>query len=67
MCSAIVCSIRPSPAKPDSLVSETGGSEISRTSDEASETMMVGPDDWRTPLVHYLENPGHIADRKVWW
>jgi hypothetical protein len=23
------------------------------------------PDDWRTPLVHYLENPGHIADRKV--
>jgi hypothetical protein len=27
--------------------------------------MTVGPDDWRTPLVHYLENPGHITDRKV--
>jgi hypothetical protein len=23
------------------------------------------PDDWRTPLVRYLESPGHIADRKV--
>jgi hypothetical protein len=27
--------------------------------------MMTEPDDWRTPLIHYLENPGHIADRKV--
>jgi hypothetical protein len=27
--------------------------------------MTVGPDDWSTPLVHYLENPGHITDRKV--
>jgi hypothetical protein len=26
---------------------------------------MVDPDDWRIPLVHYLENPGHIVDRKV--
>jgi hypothetical protein len=26
---------------------------------------MTEPDDWRTPLVHYLENPSHIADRKV--
>jgi hypothetical protein len=26
---------------------------------------MTNPDDWRTPLVHYLESPGHIADRKV--
>jgi hypothetical protein len=26
---------------------------------------MAGPDDWRTPLVHYFENPGHIADRNV--
>jgi hypothetical protein len=25
---------------------------------------MANPDDWRT-LVRYLENPGHIADRKV--
>jgi hypothetical protein len=27
--------------------------------------MTTDPDDWRTPLVRYLENPGHIANRKV--
>jgi hypothetical protein len=27
--------------------------------------MMVDPDDWRTPQVRYLENLGHIVDRKV--
>jgi hypothetical protein len=27
--------------------------------------MMADPDDWRTPLEHYLDNPRHIADRKV--
>jgi hypothetical protein len=26
---------------------------------------MAEPDDWRTPLVCYLENPGHIVNRKV--
>jgi hypothetical protein len=65
MCSATICSVGPSPTKLDSSVSETGGSKISRTSDKSSETMTVDPDDWRTPLVRYLENPGHIADRKV--
>jgi hypothetical protein len=35
--------------------------------DESSKTVMVNPDDWRTPLVRYLDNPGHIADRKVQW
>jgi hypothetical protein len=30
-----------------------------------SETMMVIPDDWRTLLIHYLANLGHIANRKV--
>jgi hypothetical protein len=29
--------------------------------------MTADADDWRTPLVHYLENPCHIADRKVRW
>jgi hypothetical protein len=29
--------------------------------------MTVDPDDWRTPLVHFLESPGHIAKRKVRW
>jgi hypothetical protein len=31
---------------------------------ESSETAMADPNDWRTPLVSYLENPSHIADRK---
>jgi hypothetical protein len=26
---------------------------------------MTEPDDWRTPLIRYLENTGHIVDRKV--
>jgi hypothetical protein len=53
-------------AKSDGHVSEIGGSRISRSSNELSEMMMVKPNDWRTPLVHYLENSGHITDRKVW-
>jgi hypothetical protein len=53
------------PAKLDSPVSETKGSGISRTTDETSKMRMTDPDDWRTPLVHYLENSGHIADKKV--
>jgi hypothetical protein len=62
---ATVCSVGPDSAKPDSPVSKTKGSEISRTLDEARETTTTDPDDWRTPLVRYLENTGHIADRKV--
>jgi hypothetical protein len=27
--------------------------------------MMTNPDDWMTPLICYLENLGHITDRKV--
>jgi hypothetical protein len=38
-------------------ISETGGSRIFRISGETSKTTTAGPDDWRTPLVHYLENP----------
>jgi hypothetical protein len=66
MCSAIICSTEPSSAKPDGPVFETEGLIISVTSNESSETMMTDPNDWRTPLVCYLENPGHIADWKVW-
>jgi hypothetical protein len=62
---AKICSAELSSAKPNSPVSETGWSEISRTSDKSSETTTVDPNDCRTPLVRYLENPGHIADRKV--
>jgi hypothetical protein len=62
MYSVIVCFVGPSLAKLDSSISETRGSRISRITDE---TMVADPDGWRTPLVHYLENSGHIADRKV--
>jgi hypothetical protein len=49
----------------DGPISETEGSRISRIVDKSSKMMMANPDDWRTPLVRYLENPGHMADRKV--
>jgi hypothetical protein len=65
MCSAIMYSTKPSSAKLDGPVSKTRGSKISRTSDETSKIMTTNPDGWRTPLVRYLENTGHIADRKV--
>jgi hypothetical protein len=29
--------------------------------------MTTDLDDWMTPLVRYLENPGHITNRKIWW
>jgi hypothetical protein len=65
MRSVTICSIKPDSVKPDGPVSETGGSGISRNSDDSSETMTTDPDDWETPLVRYLKNPSHIADRKV--
>ncbi len=65
MNSVIVCSAEPSSTKPDAPVSKTEWSRISMISDESSKIVMNDPDDWRTPLVRYLENPGHIADRKV--
>jgi hypothetical protein len=66
MQSAEICFAESDLAKADGPVSETGGSRISKNSDESSQTTMVDPDDWRIPLVRYLENPGHIADRRVW-
>jgi hypothetical protein len=65
MCSVTIYSTELSSAKSDGPVSEIGGSKISRNSDKTSKMMMADPDDWRTPPIHYLENPGHIADRKV--
>jgi hypothetical protein len=65
MHNATICSVEPSLAKSDGPVSETGGSEISRNSNESSEIVTTDPDDWRTPLVCYLESPDHISDRKV--
>jgi hypothetical protein len=63
--SVTIYSTEPNSAEPDNLVFETGGSRISRTLDETGKTTMTGPDDWRTPLVRYLENPGYITNRKV--
>jgi hypothetical protein len=63
---AEICSIEPGSTKSDDLVSETRWSEISSSSSNSGETTTVEPDDWRTPMIHYLENSGHIADRKVW-
>jgi ribonuclease HI len=61
-----ICCIEPNSAELDSPVPKTEGSRISRTSDETSKTMTASSDDWRTPMLSYLENPGHIADMKVW-
>jgi hypothetical protein len=57
MQSAEISSAEPSSAKLDGSVKETRGSRIFRSLDELSETTTAKPDDWRTPLVHYLENP----------
>jgi hypothetical protein len=65
MHSAIICSAKPSSAKLDGSVFKTGGSRFSTNSDESSKMTMTDADDWRTPLVCYLENTGHIADSKV--
>jgi hypothetical protein len=65
MRSAKIFSTKSSSAKPNGPVSEIEGSKNSRNLDESGEMMTVDPNDWRTPLVHYLENPNHIADRKV--
>jgi hypothetical protein len=63
--SATICSAEPNSAESNSPISETGGSRIFRTLDETSKTMTAGPDDWRAPLIRYLENPAHITNKKV--
>jgi hypothetical protein len=62
MHNAKICSAELSSAKSDVPKSETGGSGISRGSDDLGETMTTEPVDWRTPLICYLENPGHVID-----
>jgi hypothetical protein len=58
MRSAEVCSTESVSAKPDGL-------EFPGSQKILIETMATNSDDWRTPLVHYLENSDHIADKKV--
>jgi hypothetical protein len=65
MHNATIYSVEPSLTKSDVPVSKIGGSKIFRILDEASKMTMADPDDWRTPLVRYLENPDHITDRIV--
>jgi hypothetical protein len=65
MHNATVYSAEPSFAEPNIPVFETGASKISGISDKASKMTTANHDDWRTPLVRYLENPGHISYRKA--
>jgi hypothetical protein len=65
MHSATICYAEPSLTKSDCPISETRGSRISRNLDDSNEMIMIDPDDWMTPLIHYLDNTGHIANRKV--
>jgi hypothetical protein len=65
MPNAKICSTEPRSAKLNVPKSETGGPRNSRCFDNLSEIAMTEPDNWRTALVRYLENPAHIANRKV--
>jgi hypothetical protein len=60
-----IYSIKPSSAKLDVPKSKTGGFTISKSSNDLGETATTEPKDWRTTLGHYLENSGHVTDRKV--
>jgi hypothetical protein len=59
---AKICSTEPSSGKLYVPESETGGSIISKGSDDLGKTATVEPVDWRTPLIRYLENLGHVID-----
>jgi hypothetical protein len=61
----MICSVKPSSAEPDGPILEIRCSRNPRNLGQSSESTMVDPDDWRAPLVRYLENLGHVVDRKV--
>jgi hypothetical protein len=67
MYSAKIYSTELSSAKLNVPKSETEGSGISNGSDDLDETATAKTDDWRTPLVCYLENPDHVIYTKVQW
>jgi hypothetical protein len=46
MCSAKIYSVEPDSAKPDGPVLETGGSQISRNSDNSSKATTTDLDGW---------------------
>jgi hypothetical protein len=62
MHNAKIYSAEPNLAKLDVPESKTRGSRISRGSNDLGETATVEPVDWRTPLIHYLENIVHVID-----
>jgi hypothetical protein len=62
-----MCSVEISSAKPGVPEFKTGGFGNSKSLDELDEIATDEPENWRTPLIRYLENPSHIIDRKVWW
>jgi hypothetical protein len=62
MHSAKICFVEPTSTKLDVPESETGGSGISKGSYNLGETTTTKHVDWRTPLIHYLENPGHVIN-----
>jgi hypothetical protein len=65
MHSAEICYAEPNSTKLDISESETGVSGISRSSDDFGEIATSEHEDWKTLLVHYLEKPDHVFDRKV--
>jgi hypothetical protein len=65
MHSAKIYSTEQRSTKPNVLELETGGSNISRGSDDLGKITAVEPMDWRTSLIHYLGNLGHVIDTKV--
>jgi hypothetical protein len=65
MHTAEICSTQPSLAKSEVPESKTGGSGISRSSDNSDKTMTVESDNWKTPLVCYLDNLSRVTDIKV--
>jgi hypothetical protein len=65
MHSAKIYSAEQSSAKSDFSKLETGGSGIYRGLDDLGKIAAAKPVDWRTPLIHYLENLGHVIDTKV--
>jgi hypothetical protein len=65
MHSAKICSAELGSAEQNVPELEIGGSGISRGSDDLGESVATEPIDWRTPLIRYLENPGHVIDTKV--
>jgi hypothetical protein len=62
MHNAKICSVEKSSTKPDVTKLETGASGISRGLNDLGKTATAEPVDWKTPLIHYMENPGHVID-----